>query len=364
MSIHKKAWITHSTLWASYFILLLWFYSDMRTPEATFVKSIFIVGMQCLIFYLNYHLLLPSYYEKKKYLQYAVSIMVVMTVSLVLFYYFDRYNLNLEFRDGYRGGRGPGMGWRQGRGGITPDDIIKARIIQRHVMFNGFFIVIVLFISTILRNSVVSRKREQEAIELRSQMLEAESRMLKWQINPHFLFNTLNNIYYMTQVKSDKAPDAVHRLSEMLRYVIYDCNEKYVRLGQEISYLKGYLELQLLKYENSENIRYDFSSADHNLKIAPLLLITFVENSFKHSHIEDSETSWIHMELVTEGRQLRFSIENSLPENYMRKDTTAGIGLENVRRRLNLLYPDRHSLNLKEADSVYSVKLILDLDED
>jgi LytS/YehU family sensor histidine kinase len=207
------------------------------------------------------------------------------------------------------------------------------------------------------------RKREQEANLIKNQMLEAESKMLKWQINPHFLFNTLNNIYSMSQLKSDKTPDAVHRLSEMLRYVIYDCNDDFVKLKQEVKYIQSYIDLLLLKDENLQNVKYDFSGINPELKITPMILIPFVENSFKHSKFEDAQKSWINIDLKTKGNQLNFKIENSVPEHNFTKDAVGGIGIVNVKKRLQMLYPGKHILNHFQEKNVYHVELILDLDD-
>lgn len=360
--IRKNAWITHATLWLSYFLLLVWFYSEMRSFEGTLLRSLYIVSIQACIFYLNYYLLLPKLFENKKYIYYGVAVVALIAVSLALFYWFDKMNFSSEFPRMGRGGR-PG-GWRGGHFRLERfDERIKMSIIHRHVLFNGFFIAVVLFISTILRNRVVSRRRENEAIRLRNQALEAESRMLKWQINPHFLFNTLNNIYYLSQVKSEKASGAVHRLSEMLRYVIYDCNENHVSLGQEIRYLESYIELQLMKEESGTKVNYDFTKLDPSLKIAPLLLISFVENSFKHSRIGESPEARIDIRLETQDNQMIFEAKNSIPPVAGKKDNIKGIGLENVRRRLMLLYRDRHHLFISEKEHTFEVKLIMELDD-
>jgi LytS/YehU family sensor histidine kinase len=225
------------------------------------------------------------------------------------------------------------------------------------MVFNGFIVVVTLFISTIYRNLILSNKKAKEAIQLKSQVLEAESRMLKSQINPHFLFNTLNNIYALSQAKSDKTGDAVHRLSEMLRYVIYDCNEQYVTLGQETDYIAGYIELQMLKDHKISNIKFDHQDTDRTLKIAPLLLIAFLENSFKHSNFEDTEKGYIDIRIRTKNGEMEFFVENSTPDTTQTKDKSGGIGLENVKRRLDLLYTGRYRLGITSDEQRYSVQL-------
>ncbi|MDD5695261.1 MAG: histidine kinase [Bacteroidales bacterium] len=233
----------------------------------------------------------------------------------------------------------------------------------RRAIYQGFFIVITLFISTIYRNNSVVTKREQKMLELQNQVLTAESKLLKWQINPHFLFNTLNNIYTLAQLRSDKTSYAIQRLSEMLRYVIYECNESFVPLRKELDYIRAYIELQLLKDSEIKNVNYRFECENTKLKIAPLLLITFVENSFKHSNFQETGTGWIDILVRTNGNELMLSVRNSLTPFPKTKDDAKGIGLNNVIRRLDLLYEDRYQLKIDETEDEYKVELKLILDE-
>ncbi|MBE0647830.1 MAG: histidine kinase, partial [Bacteroidales bacterium] len=320
------------------------------------------------VFYINYLLLLPKLLEQRQYVLYFVSIVAVIIVALTILYYIDRYLFPIEIRSmikrGFPGDIPDEQQQREILGMTRREGPRGAGMAKKAMIFNGFHVLFVLFISTIYRNLMVGRKRDREALQLKNQVLEAESKMLKWQVNPHFLFNTLNNIYSMSQLKHDKTPDAIHRLSNMLRYVLYDCNEKDVSLEQELSYLKSYIELQLLKDNNIDNVTYDFEGANPKMRVAPLLFIAFVENSFKHSHIEDTDHSWIRIMLKTDGNRIIFGCENSLPDSQNTKDTTPGIGLENVKRRLELLYPKRHQLVIEEKKEIYSVTLILESDED
>ncbi|NQV02991.1 MAG: histidine kinase, partial [Bacteroidia bacterium] len=237
----------HLVGWVIYLLLLTWLLSDFRTFEEAFIRSFYIVIIQCIIFYINYFLLLPKLLEQRKYLQYIVSIIAVAIIALIILYFIDKHLFPKEIRSmidrGFPGDFPEGMRQRGIPGMARGEGLRGAGMAQKAIIFNGFHILVVLFVSTIYRNLVLGRKRDREALQLKNQVLEAESKMLKWQINPHFLFNTLNNIYSMSQLKLDKTPDAIHRLSNMLRYVLYDCNEKDVKLEQEINYLKSYIEL-------------------------------------------------------------------------------------------------------------------------
>ncbi|MFC2101666.1 sensor histidine kinase [Bacteroidota bacterium] len=361
-----KSIAIHMAGWIIYLLLLTWLLSDFRTFAEAFTRSLYIIIFQCFIFYLNYFLLLPKLFEQRKYVLFFLCIAAVLILGLIIFYYVDRFLFPREIRSmidrGFPGDLPEGT--RQRLGLPRREGLRGGGMAQKALLFNGFHILFILFISTIYRNLVVNRKRDREELQLKNQVLEAESKMLKWQVNPHFLFNTLNNIYSMSQLKSDQTPEAIHRLSNMLRYVLYDCNEKDVLLEKEISYLKSYIELQRLKDESLYNVTYDFKSANARLKIAPLLFISFVENSFKHSRIEDTDHSWIRIGLNTDGKRVIFRCENSMPEGTITKDATAGIGLENVKRRLQLLYPGKHQLMIEKGEEIFSVTLILETDED
>lgn len=364
----KKTWITHASIWTIYLILLIWLYNEARGFEFSVSRSFFIVGIQVIIFYMNYYILLPRFFENKQYSKYVLFVLATLLVSLLLFFLFDKLNFEIQFKKALleddfsrlprdfrgRGRSGHGSPWN------SP---WKFAFIWRTMLFNGFFILISLFISTILRNLVVNQRKEKESLYLQSQVREAESRMLKSQINPHFLFNTLNNIYSMAQLKSDKTPDAVHQLSEMLRYVIYDCNDQFVKLGQELKYIRSYIELQLLKDDEMQNVNFEMDHVNPELKIAPMLLIPFVENSFKHSHFEDTKNSRIDITLQTNNQTLTFNIANSIPVTEIKKDTTGGVGMENVRRRLDLIYPGRHKLTIEKNSREYKIELSIELNE-
>jgi len=357
----------HLAGWIIYLLLLTWLLSDFRTFEEALIRGFYIVIVQCIIFYMNYYLLLPRLLEQRQYLLYLLSVVLLTVVALVILYFIDKYLFPREIRSmidrGFPNELQEGIRQRELPRPSHRVGIRAGLMARRAIIFNGFQILFVLFISTIYRNLVFSRKRDREELQLKNQVLEAESKLLKWQINPHFLFNTLNNIYSMSQLKSDKTPDAIHRLSNMLRYILYDCNEKDVRLEQEISYLKSYIELQRLKDDKLINATYDFAEADTGLRIAPLLFIAFVENSFKHSHIEDIDASWIRITMKSDENRLFFTCENSIPGIPPAKDVTHGIGLDNIRRRLELLYPGRYILNITEEKQVYSIHLTLQLDE-
>ena len=213
-----------------------------------------------------------------------------------------------------------------------------------------------IFLSTSIRSSQLMLNQEKIAAELKSENLDTELKFLRSQINPHFLFNALNNIYSLAISNSAQTADYLVKLSDMLRYNIYESASKRVRLAKEVDYIKNFISLQQLKDEDIKNIKTELDQVDGNLLIEPMLLIPFVENSFKHSKIED-EAGWLDLSLSTGAKSLNFAISNSKPAFGHRKDSVGGVGLENVKRRLGLLYPDRHLLEITEDDSSFHVKL-------
>ena len=219
---------------------------------------------------------------------------------------------------------------------------------------------LLMFITSIAySSSQLAIKKEREAIQLKSENLDTEIKFLRSQINPHFLFNALHNIYSLSVTKSDKTPQMIIMLSEMLRFVLHDCKKEKVMVSKEVTYLKNFIALSRLKDEEIKNIETCFNLENSELMIEPMMFIPFLENSFKHSKIEDTENGWIKLRMGTSTGKLNFQLENSLPSTKYTKDKVGGIGLENVRRRLALLYPDKHDLKVQKNGRSFSVELDL-----
>jgi hypothetical protein len=199
--------------------------------------------------------------------------------------------------------------------------------------------------------------------ELVKQNIKSELALLRSQVNPHFLFNTLNNIDTLVKVDQKRASDSIMKLSELMRYMIYNSTSPLVALKQEIIYLESYIDLQRLRLANPKAANFSVTGSTNGHSIAPMLLIPFVENAFKHgSKNKDPGNVDIRMDL--EGNSLQFQVQNSMdPHEHQQKDATRGIGLDNVRRRLKLLYPERYDLDIKRGNTHFLVTLKLSLDE-
>lgn len=189
---------------------------------------------------------------------------------------------------------------------------------------------------------------------------------LKNQINPHFLFNALSNIYSIAYLGNKETPDKILQLSKMLRYVIYDCSSDKVAITKEVEYLNDYIDFQKFKIKKDQNITFTYSIEEDG-EISPMILLPFIENAFKHSDIGTTETAWVKIELVSKKDSLVFKVENTLSEKPQARefftDKGNGIGLENIRKRLELTYGSCYNLEIK-SDEVFSVELKIEKCDD
>ena len=193
---------------------------------------------------------------------------------------------------------------------------------------------------------------------IKAEKSKSELEMLQAQINPHFFFNTLNNLYALTIKNSDKAPEVILKLSDMMRYTIYEGKKDLVPINEEIDYLSNYIELHKIRYRNKVDIQLNLD-VENNIEVAPLLFIIFLENAFKHGLEKNHETGYIHMDLKANKTQIQFRIENNF--SLEKKENTAGIGLTNLKRRLDLTYPNKYDLNLTAEKNIYVADLKINL---
>jgi len=229
--------------------------------------------------------------------------------------------------------------------------------------FSGFLMFLVLncvvaAIAVGLRHFIRTRQLRQQLKEEKAKNTEAELAWLKNQINPHFLFNTLNNISSLTQIDPDAAQDAIAQLSDLLRYAMYETNKKTVPIGGEVTFMRNYIELMKLRCGENTEVDCQLLIANEQFEIAPLLFISLVENAFKHG-VSSSRPSKIGIRLTQQGDSLVFTCDNT---NYPKDDADrsgSGIGLENTRRRLELLYANRYRWEQTQNGDIYHVRISL-----
>lgn len=220
------------------------------------------------------------------------------------------------------------------------------------------FTVVLIMVLKLLKNWYEEEQTRKHLIQLN---LETELKFLKTQINPHFLFNSLNNLYALTLKKSDDAPEVVLKLSNILRYVLYETGEGKVPLEKEIQYIRDYIELEQIRLGSRVDIRFDTSGNLSSQMIEPMLFLTFVENSFKHGASAVIDKGWVNISLKVMSHHIEFNIANSKQNAAHNRlnGHAGGIGLENLKKRLDILYPGRYNLDLKDASGEFTVNLII-----
>ncbi len=229
-----------------------------------------------------------------------------------------------------------------------------------HTLMLGFSFIL----ATVIESVYYAIEKEKETIQNKNEQLQTELKLLKSQINPHFLFNALNNIYSLSVINSPKTQESISYLSEMLRYVLYDCVRNLVAIDKEVNYINNYIRLFNLKSSKPFNITTNFNVENNAIKLAPMLFIPFIENAFKHSSIGKQKDSFITIDLKADASTINFSVRNSIPKTPKEKDAVGGIGLENVKKRLRILYPEKHQLQISDSNEVFDVRLQLKLNND
>jgi two-component system, LytTR family, sensor kinase len=329
----------HFVFWISLYILLV--IAD-GSDNGLFYKmaiELINVGFFAAIAYFNWVWLFPQYLKDKKLLRHfvylALTSLVIMPLKTLLFYLLSFNNpvLQVYYLDN-----------------------------RLFIFLSTYFVGMSTTIYKIMNDWLIQQRDKKE---LESQNLQSELKFLKSQINPHFLFNTLNSLYALTLKKSDLAPEIVLKLSEMMRYMLYECNERQVPLKKELKYLENYLELEKLRHGARMGIHLDIHGEITNQRIAPLVLMPFVENAFKHGINHQVSTGFVNMELNISDNDLQMILENSKSPSIPKiaDIRSGGIGLVNVKRRMDILYPQNHHLEIRESPSTYKVELNLKLSD-
>ena len=317
--------------------------NDTSSYDFTFVYTWKVIAQAIAAYGLIYWII-PQTLNKKKYLLFIFSALSWLYLVFAFLMIFKYYYLEPKFPGFFDDWLGHKMS--------VPERLTSFKLIFREFSFITYPIIILGFISF--------NRKQQRLLKLEEEKKSMELKVLKNQLNPHFLFNTLNNLYTLTLKKDDKAPEVIAKLSEILDFVLYRCNEDYVSIEKEIALIDNYIALEKLRYnENRLNISFIKNIQESN-KISPLIILTFIENAFKHGVINETEKANIKLNLESKKEQIIFSIENTKPQNGITAITTKSkIGLENVRKQLSLLYPKKHSLEIIEDQKKFFIKLKL-----
>lgn len=346
--------LIHSIIWCFFISTsLIQFYESPFHINTDFYIQ-WITGI--ILFYLNYIYLVPHLLLQKKYGYYIGILLILIALLMVCRYQF----FIPEFKEmrppnGIKYPKIPHVGNEMDYRIYKKDKPFFFKIIP------SFFYILIVAISTIIKTLSEFYDDQQNKLIAESQRTATELNYLRKQTNPHFLFNSLNSIYSLAHKKSDLVPDAIVTLSEMMRYMLYETDNKSVLLEKEINYIKNYIDLQKLRLNNIENITINIHGDTKNKFIEPLLLISFIENAFKYG-TDYKGAAYVKIKITIEGNILNFWVENKI-ENKIKDPENSGIGLTNIKNRLNLLYPNTHQLNLTTTETKYTVHLVLQLDQ-
>ncbi|MEM9671930.1 MAG: histidine kinase [Bacteroidota bacterium] len=352
---HLLFWMLYHYLWWALRIGNAWEAVNSIFFSVYSFKYVFYVFFQAVGVYFNLYYLIPKFLEKGRYGEY-VSLLILTCVSTAAFitsgYYASAWWSDQTFQELYQ---------------VSPDQyffLFKTNALPSTVAS------MTLAMSIKLTKNWVQAQRKQQALERKQQALEKEKletelKFLKSQFNPHFLFNTINSIFVLIHKNPDEASDSLAKFSDLLRYQLYECNEQRIPLDRELAYLENFIELAKLRQDHHVEVRvYLEPLRSGTLTIAPFILMPFVENAFKHVSQHPDDSNWISISIELKGYRLHANIANSTTELSESLDVMShygGIGLKNVRRRLDLLYPEHYDLSVQTDDQQFKVYLTLEL---
>jgi sensor histidine kinase YesM len=335
---NKVVWL-HLSFWCVYLSFNLYqitvFQRDRGYDWRAMLTSLFVqLVFTMTIAYLNYFYFLPRFLVRKNVWRYLLEFLIPFALLITARVYLQRYLVH-----------GPA---------------------HRPFFHSSFFIVQIVAVTMLitifvgmLRFAVDWFEFESKQKEVENEKLTTELNFLKAQINPHFLFNTLNNLYYLAYSQSPNTTEVIVKLSQMMRYMIYDSNHSKVLLSKEIEYMESYISLERLRLNNQIPIRFQIEGDTQNVWISPLILITFLENAFKHGVTNSHPAAWVNISIKVKDSVCIYTVENSKIPTTQRTGEKSGIGLQNVMRRLELSYPDHYELRVDDQIDRYLVELKL-----
>jgi len=344
---HKKSivqFLIHFTAWGMVFglpFLIFWKSNDSDILQKLLHNFVVILSLVS-VFYVNYFVLIEYFLFRQKVGKYIFYnfLLILFIVTILHFWKEPVPAINPRFKE-------------------PPPTLLPREVLS--IIVDSFSMILTIGLSMAVKMTGKWYKTEAERQEEKKERTEAELKNLRQQLNPHFLFNTLNNIYALIAISPDKAQKSTLELSKLLRYVLYENNGNFVSLEHELNFIHNYVELMRIRLNSDVDMKINIDVTEKNKTVAPLLFITLIENAFKHG-ISSTQPSFIDINIhQSADKQLSCIIKNS----YFPKDDSdqsgSGIGLENLRRRLEILYPHKHILLTKEEDSIFVAELIIPL---
>lgn len=368
LEFRRLGWL-HITLWIGYSLIFFYGPTLIFDSKTAILMTLRTLGINAFIFYVNTIVLLPLLIGHNRFKTYILSIIVLLVGVSFLWQITDPVKPGdwEQLRKQHSEVRY--MPSPNGEKVFPVPENIRGRrlperrpqppggIFGRHFFYGVFTSLGMLFLSTVFWVILDARRKEKERLSLTNENLETEMKFLKSQMNPHFLFNALNNIYSLSQSNNPKTPQLLLKLSSMLRFIVYETDEHKIPIGREIDYIESFIAFQKIKLEEPPKLEIDFSEVNPHIKIEPMLIFPFVENAFKHSNIDDTKNGWMRITLKSGDNNIAFHIINSKPLGPVSKDNVGGIGLENVKKRLSFLYKDKYELNIVDQADKFEVRL-------
>jgi sensor histidine kinase YesM len=333
--------IQHLAFWVlSFFVFLYLFKTGTKPEKIDYVYTILFQLTLVPAVYINIELLLPKLGNRKRILFYLLS----LSVLIILFAW-----INYNFFDDWSAK-------------VFPDYFFISYFTFREVILFFLVYIIITMLLKLSKSWFQVSWLQKELLQKEKQKAEVELKALKAQINPHFFFNTLNSIYSMALDKDARLPGTVLQLSDLMRYFIYGSKDNFIPLEKELTVVNDYIALQKIRSGEQLSVQINKDGEVSEQKIAPLLLITFLENAFKHGAKGSSENTFIRLDIKVERDKLNFTVENNKGTiDEVNTGEYNGLGLENVKRQLELLYPGKHLLNIKDGKDRFVVALQLSL---
>ena len=333
-SIIQKGYVFHLLFWLMYAVFtIMEVQGYIRKKGWLFTISplLLFFSLMAVLIFINTRLLIPRFLEKNR-----IGWYITGNIAMIIMYTVLR-SANQQYWDAV----------------VWPEDLMT---LSSYYKWNFLYAVWFLLISTMLHYAQKWMEQRQQVKNIQISQLQTELKYLRAQINPHFLFNGLNTIYGSIEMSNQQARNVLLQFSDLLRYNLYEADVDWVELEKETQYLQNYVALQRARSDSNLQIELDVQIQDPGIRIAPLLFMPFLENAFKFSTRDDNRTNHIRISLQQQGNQIHFNCFNSFEAVEV---PAGGIGLNNVRRRLELLYKDRYTLNIQSEQGIYAVDLNL-----
>lgn len=357
--------ICHICMWAFFSMLLfLNFFLELKIP---FKSSLLLTGRGTInnmaVFYLFFYAVVPRIFKSKVWG--IVFIFLCIPASIYVWMIINHLQLSILYKLGIDIQEGPLKGVISRNATQTFGEILSYKAVFGNATlviysFSPPFFVKILFDISRLFSRTIHLQKQTSDLEL--QNLNIEKDFLKAQLNPHFLFNTLNNLYGLVVKKDPSAPDAIINISDLMAYTLYESNTEKVLVQKELDFIQNYFYLERMRYTLDKDITLEISGEDNidNIQIAPLLCFTFIENAFKYG-LKSTGNNFLKISINIVNNIFYFAIENDKENNAVKKTSLGGIGMKNVEKRLNLIYPNNHEIVIEDREFSFFVSLSINL---